>query len=85
MLQRPAMRDEVEHGFNILAGRTFGVIGLQLLDAADIKSAAFGITTNEDMGSTGAAIVLGNFEGFLQVLRRAPFLAKLDSLVKSRG
>ena len=75
VLQRPAMREEVEHGFEILAGRTFGVIGAELLAAADIKSAAFGIT-----GAAGAAIVLlGSFETFLGVLREAPSLAETNS------
>ena len=74
VLQRPAMREGVEHGFEILAGRTFGVIGAELLAAADIKSAAFGIT-----GAAGTAIVLGSFETFLGVLREAPSLAKTNS------
>ena len=76
VLQRPAMREEVEHGFEILAGRTFGVIGAELLAAADIKSAAFGTTTDEYLG---AAIVLGSFESFLEVLREAPSLAETNS------
>ena len=76
VLQRPAMREEVEHGFEILAGRTFGVISAELLAAAGIKSAAFGTTANEYLG---AAIVLGSFEGFLEVLREAPSLAETNS------
>ena len=74
VLQRPAMREEIEHGFEILAGRTFGVLDAKLLGAADIKSAAFGIT-----GAAGAAIVLGSFETFLGVLREAPSLAETNN------
>ena len=74
VLQRPAMREEVEHGFEILGGRTLGVISGELLATADIKSAAFGITA-----AGGAAMVLGNFESFLEVLREAPSLAETNS------
>ena len=76
VLQRPAMREEVESVFEILAGRTFGVISAELLVAAGIKSAAFGTTANEYLG---AAIVLGSFDGFLEVLREAPSLAETNS------
>ena len=74
VLQRPAMREEVKHGFEILAGRTFGVISAELLAAAGIKSAAFGTTAKY----IAAAIVSGSFEGFLEVLREAPSLAETD-------
>ena len=79
VLQRPAMREEVEHGFEIVADRTFGVISAELLASADIKSAAFGITSDEYLGAAGAAIVLGSFESFLEVLREAPSLADTNS------
>ena len=76
VLQRPPMREEVEYGFEILAGRTFGVIGAELLATADIKSAAFGTTADEYLG---AAIVVGSFESFLEVLRESPSLAETNS------
>ena len=76
VLQRPAMQEEVEYGFEILAGRTFGVTGAELLATADIKSAAFGTIADEYLG---AAILVGSFESFLEVLRESPSLAETNS------
>ena len=75
VLQRPALREEVEHGIEILDQRTAGVLSIELLALAGIKSAAFGITDEY----LGAAILLGDFEPFPGLLQQAPSLADTDS------
>ena len=75
VLQRPALREEVEHGIEILDQRTAGVLSMELLALAGIKSAAFGITDEY----LGAAILLGDFEPFPGLLQQAPSLADTDS------
>ena len=74
VLQRHPLRQEVQHGIEILAGKTAGVLSEELLLSADINSAAFGITA----GYSGVAILLGDFERFPEALRQAPSAAKTD-------
>lgn len=55
--QRPALKEEIEHGHEILAQRTAGVLSVELLASVEITSAAFGLAN----GSSGAAVVSGDF------------------------
>ena len=75
VLQRSAMRQEVEDGFDELSKRTYGLIGSELLVSAEIESVAF--ATNDE--SASATILVGNFEGFSEGLRKAPSLAETNS------
>ncbi len=74
--QRSSMRQEVEYGFEELSKRTYGLIGSDLLASGEIESIAFATTNNDNASAT---ILLGNFEGFSEVLREAPSLADANS------
>ena len=76
LLQRSAMRGEVESGFDELFNRTRGLIGSDLLASAGIKSVAFATTNNENASVT---VLLGNFEELSEALREAPSLADTNS------
>ena len=75
VLQRPGMREEVEYGFDELRKRSRGLIDTDFLVDAEIKSIAVGINDENE----SATVLLGNFDGFLEALRKAP------SLVAARG
>ena len=81
LIRRPALKEEVESGIKILESRTSGVLDADLLALAQIRSAAFGITTEY----SGAAILLGDFEKFPEVLRQAPLIADTDSRFERPG
>ena len=76
VLRRSAMRQEVEDGFDELSKRTYGLLGSELLVSAEIESVAFATTNNEGASAT---ILVGNFEGFPEVLRKAPSLVDTSS------
>ena len=75
VLQRPAMREEVEDSFDELSNRSYDLIDAEFLVDAEIKSIAVGITDE----NASATVLLGNFDGFLGTLRKTP------SLVDARG
>ena len=81
VIRRPALKEEVESGIKILESRTSGVLDAALLASAQIRGTAFGITTEY----SGAAILLGDFEEFPEVLRQAPLIADTDSRFQGPG
>ena len=76
VMRRPAMRQEVEQGFEELSERSRGLIGSSLLAEGDVKSLAFAIASD---GTSGATILSGDFEGLQKALREVPFLDESSS------
>ena len=76
VMRRPAMRQEVEQGFEELSEKSRGLIGSGLLAEGDVKSLAFAIASD---GTSGATILSGDFEGLQKALREVPSLAESSS------
>ena len=79
VLQRPSVAFYIDdHAISMLSERTDGVLSEQMLSAARIDKAAF--ATTEDY--YGAAILLGDFSGAIELLRQAPVTS--EGLFKGR-
>ena len=80
VMRRPAMRQEVEWGFEDLSERSRGLIGNDLLADGHVKSLAFAIASD---GTSGATIMSGDFEGLQKAFQETVSVAEANSTLSS--
>ena len=80
VMRRPAMRQEVEWGFEDLSERSRGLIGLNMLANGNIKSFVFAVSGDEIDTTT---IMSGDFEGLPEALRETVSVAEANSTLSS--